>query len=60
MISDMLYEKNVRKFLGNRRKVNKGIENTLLTKPERFGLYNNGITIVVEEFQNYLTISNMN
>lgn len=48
---DLLYEKNVRKFLGNRRKVNKGIENTLLTKPERFGLYNNGITIVVEEFQ---------
>jgi len=48
---DMLYEKNVRKFLGNRRKVNRGIENTLLTKPERFGLYNNGITIVVEEFQ---------
>ena len=48
---DMLYEKNVRKFLGNRRKVNKGIENTLLTKPERFGLYNNGITIVVEAFQ---------
>lgn len=48
---DMLYEKNVRKFLGNRRKVNKGIENTLLIKPERFGLYNNGITIVVEEFQ---------
>ena len=48
---DLLYEKNVRKFLGNRRKVNKGIENTLLTKPERFGLYNNGITIVVEGFQ---------
>ncbi|MBI5024330.1 MAG: AIPR family protein [Candidatus Omnitrophica bacterium] len=48
---DLLYEKNVRKFLGNRRKVNKGIENTLLTKPERFGLYNNGITIVVEAFQ---------
>lgn len=48
---DLLYEKNVRKFLGNKRKVNKGIENTLLTKPERFGLYNNGITIVVEAFQ---------
>ena len=47
---DLLYEKNVRKFLGNRRKVNKGIEATLLTKPERFGLYNNGITLVVEEF----------
>ncbi len=48
---DMLYEKNVRKFLGNKRKVNKGIETTLLNKPERFGLYNNGITIVVEEFE---------
>lgn len=48
---DLLYEKNVRKFLGNRRKVNKGIENTLLNKPERFGLYNNGITLVVEAFQ---------
>ncbi|APR34339.1 AIPR family protein [Paraburkholderia sp. SOS3] len=48
---DLLYEKNVRRFLGNRRKVNKGIEETILKKPERFGLYNNGITIVVEEFQ---------
>jgi hypothetical protein len=48
---DLLYEKNVRKFLGNKRKVNRGIENTLLTKPERFGLYNNGITIVVEGFE---------
>jgi hypothetical protein len=48
---DILYEKNVRKFLGNRRKVNRGIETTLLTKPERFGLYNNGITIVVEGFE---------
>lgn len=48
---DRLYEKNVRKFLGNRRKVNKGIEATLLEKPERFGLYNNGITLVVEEFE---------
>lgn len=47
---DILYEKNVRKFLGNRRKVNRGIERTLLEKPERFGLYNNGITLVVEEF----------
>ena len=48
---DLIYEKNVRKFLGSRRKVNKGIEETILTKPERFGLYNNGITIVVEEFK---------
>lgn len=47
---DLIYEKNVRKFLGSRRKVNKGIEKTLLEKPERFGLYNNGITIVVNDF----------
>lgn len=48
---DILYEKNVRKFLGNKKKVNKGIEKTLIENPERFGLYNNGITIVVEEFE---------
>jgi hypothetical protein len=46
---DLLYEKNVRKFLGNKRKVNKGIEATIVNHPERFGLYNNGITIVAEE-----------
>lgn len=45
---DLLYEKNVRKFLGNKRKVNRGIEQTIETHPERFGLYNNGITIVAE------------
>lgn len=45
---DLLYEKNVRQFLGNRKKVNKGIERTLDLYPERFGLYNNGVTIVAE------------
>lgn len=45
---DLLYEKNVRKFLGPKRKVNKGIEHTIENYPERFGLYNNGITIVAE------------
>jgi hypothetical protein len=47
---DMLYEKNVRQFLGSKRKVNKGIERTLEQFPERFGLYNNGITIVAERY----------
>ena len=47
---DLLYEKNVRKFLGSRRKVNIGIADTLQKDPEKFGLYNNGITIVVEHF----------
>lgn len=45
---DLIYERNVRKFLGNKRKVNRGIEETLDKHPERFGLYNNGITIVAE------------
>jgi hypothetical protein len=48
---DRLYEKNVRKFLGMRGKVNKAIQETLENNPERFGLYNNGITIVVEDFR---------
>ncbi|MEM0136465.1 MAG: AIPR family protein [Thermoplasmatales archaeon] len=46
---DMLYEKNVRKFLGTRRKVNKAIKNTLEKTPNLFGLYNNGITIVASD-----------
>lgn len=45
---DLLYEKNVRKFLGNKKRVNKGIERTIDLYPERFGLYNNGVTIVAE------------
>ena len=47
---DQLYEKNVRQFLGNRRKINKGIANTLNENPEKFGLYNNGITVVVSGY----------
>ena len=47
---DQLYEKNVRQFLGNRRKINKGIAETLEENPDLFGLYNNGITIVASEY----------
>lgn len=47
---NQLYEKNVRQFLGGRRKVNKGIVITLNDNPEKFGLYNNGITIVVSGY----------
>jgi hypothetical protein len=46
---DQLYEKNVRRFLGTRGKVNKAIQMTLDKEPEQFGLYNNGITFVVED-----------
>jgi hypothetical protein len=46
---DQIYEKNVRKFLGAKGKVNKGIRNTLEQTPDLFGLYNNGITIIVDD-----------
>ena len=48
---DQLYEKNVRRFLGSRGKVNRGMRDTLKSAPEQFGLYNNGITIVVTDFE---------
>lgn len=48
---DQLYEKNVRRFLGGRGKVNKGMQATLQQDPAQFGLYNNGITIVVNHFE---------
>ena len=47
---DQLYERNVRQFLGGRGKINKGIAETLRTNPQLFGLYNNGITIVVSDY----------
>jgi hypothetical protein len=39
-----LLELNVRSFLSARGKVNKGIRDTLLTQPDRFLAYNNGIS----------------
>jgi hypothetical protein len=47
---DQIYEKNVRRFLGGRGKVNRGMQETLQSAPERFGLYNNGITIVASDW----------
>ena len=52
---DRIYEKNVRQFLGSRRKINKGIAKTLDENPEKFGLYNNGITIVVSKYSKSAT-----
>ena len=39
-----LLEGNVRSYLSNRGKVNRGIRESILTKPDRFLAYNNGIT----------------
>ncbi|MBY3333977.1 AIPR family protein [Rhizobium laguerreae] len=48
---DQLYEKNVRRFLGGRVRVNRGMQTTLRATPEQFGLFNNGITITVSDFE---------
>ncbi|HSN76247.1 MAG TPA: AIPR family protein [Anaerolineae bacterium] len=48
---DQIYDKNVRRFLGGRRRVNRGITDTLKQHPDKFGLFNNGITIVVADFE---------
>jgi hypothetical protein len=42
--SSRLLEQNVRSFLQARAAVNKGIRDTILTDPEMFFAYNNGIT----------------
>jgi hypothetical protein len=47
---DQLYERNVRRFLGGRGKVNKAMQVTLRDMPEQFGLFNNGITVTVTNY----------
>jgi hypothetical protein len=39
-----LLQANVRSYLSNRGKVNRGIRETVMSKPDRFLAYNNGIT----------------
>lgn len=44
-----LFEFNVRSFLSNRGKVNKGIRETIQKEPNRFMAYNNGLVATVDE-----------
>jgi hypothetical protein len=44
-----LMELNVRSYLQNRGKVNRGIRETIMTEPGRFLAYNNGISATAEE-----------
>lgn len=44
-----LLEANVRSFLSQTGKINKGIRDTLRTAPDRFLAYNNGIVVVADE-----------
>lgn len=50
---DDIYDRNVRKFLGLRGKINKSIQKTLTNDAEitKFHLYNNGITIIVDDYE---------
>ena len=44
-----ILEANVRSFLQQTGKVNKGIRDTLRDQPERFMAYNNGIVLIVDD-----------
>lgn len=44
-----ILEQNVRAFLGEARKVNKGIRETLRTEPGMFFAFNNGLTVTVSD-----------
>jgi len=46
-----LLERNVRVFLSERVKVNKGISNTIQNEPSMMGAYNNGLTIYADELE---------
>jgi AIPR protein len=48
---DRIFDKNIRRYLGNKVGVNKSMENTLRNEYQNFGLYNNGITIVVNQWR---------
>ena len=49
-----LLENNVRAFLGQTRKFNKGIRDTIRNKPHMFLPYNNGITATAESLETSL------
>ena len=44
-----ILQKNLRNFLQAKGKINRGIQETLLKKPERFLAYNNGLTITASQ-----------
>jgi len=57
--SHRLLEQNVRTFLQARAQVNKGIRTTILTEPQMFFAYNNGITATAQNVQTEVTESGL-
>jgi hypothetical protein len=53
--SARLLEQNVRTFLQARAQVNKGIRTTIMTEPQMFFAYNNGITATAQEVETRIT-----
>jgi hypothetical protein len=47
---DYVFESNIRQWMQFKTTVNKGLRETLQTNPGKFFFYNNGITIVVSDF----------
>lgn len=48
---DYVFESNIRQWIQFKTTVNKGLRETLQNNPEKFFYYNNGITIVVSDFE---------
>jgi len=48
---DYVFESNIRQWMQFKTSVNKGIRETLQNNPGKFFYYNNGITIVVSDFE---------
>jgi len=48
---DYVFESNIRQWMQFKTTVNKGIRETLQNVPDKFFYYNNGITIVVSNFE---------
>lgn len=48
---DYVFESNIRQWMQFKTNVNKGIRETLQGTPDKFFYYNNGITIVVNDFE---------
>jgi len=48
---DYVFESNIRQWMQFKTTINKGIRETLQNVPDKFFYYNNGITIVVADFE---------
>ena len=50
---DYVFESNIRQWMQFKTSVNKGLRDTLQNNPDKFFYYNNGITIVVSDIEEF-------